>query len=486
MKSFIAILILTILCPGLKSQSVGIGTFTPSPTAILDITDSTRGLLIPRLDSTHRTNITSPALGLLVFDTTSRSFWYYTGVTWSKISSGGTPSLIADADTNTTVTVEKNPNENIIRFTLNGIESWVMKGKGLAPRNSNNSIFIGLDAGINNTGNYNSIVGDSAFVSGTTGSENNAIGFKALYSNTSGSENVAVGNGSLKSNVNGSLNTALGYLSLSSNTSGNLNTAAGLNSLKANTSGSSNSAVGVNSLASNTTGANNVAYGNECLKGNGIGSSNTSVGYNSMFLNTTGSFNTAVGFNAMVSNKTGTNNTIIGSLANTGDSLYTNSCAIGYNTVVDASNKVRVGNASVSSIGGQVSWTTFSDGRYKTDIRDDVKGIEFIDRLRPVTYLVDRKGIADYYHQEKMVKGLIPQRQWGFIAQEVEKTSNELGFNFSGVDHPSNSKALYGLRYADFVVPLVKAVQEQQTTIIELRKEMEEMKKEIMLLKKEK
>jgi hypothetical protein len=31
---------------------------------------------------------------------------------------------------------------------------------------------------------------------------------------------------------------------------------------------------------------------------------------------------------------------------------------------------------------------------------------------------------------------------------------------FSGVDKPQNKYSLYGLRYAEFVVPLVKAVQE--------------------------
>ena len=53
----------------------------------------------------------------------------------------------------------------------------------------------------------------------------------------------------------------------------------------------------------------------------------------------------------------------------------------------------------------------------------------------------------------------------GFIAQEVEKAAREAGYDFSGVDKPKNEKDLYGLRYADFVVPLVKAIQEQQQTI---------------------
>jgi len=55
--------------------------------------------------------------------------------------------------------------------------------------------------------------------------------------------------------------------------------------------------------------------------------------------------------------------------------------------------------------------------------------------------------------------------QTGFIAQDVEKAASDCGFEFSGVDAPKNENDYYGLRYAEFVVPLVKAVQEQQNTI---------------------
>ena len=55
--------------------------------------------------------------------------------------------------------------------------------------------------------------------------------------------------------------------------------------------------------------------------------------------------------------------------------------------------------------------------------------------------------------------------QTGFIAQEVELTAKKSGYDFSGVDAPKNDKDSYGLRYSEFVVPLVKAMQEQQTLI---------------------
>ena len=56
-----------------------------------------------------------------------------------------------------------------------------------------------------------------------------------------------------------------------------------------------------------------------------------------------------------------------------------------------ASNRVRIGNGSVTSIGGAVGWTNFSDERIKTNIKQDVPGLAFINLLKPVTYNFDLK-----------------------------------------------------------------------------------------------
>jgi nucleoside-triphosphatase THEP1 len=56
-------------------------------------------------------------------------------------------------------------------------------------------------------------------------------------------------------------------------------------------------------------------------------------------------------------------------------------------------------------------------------------------------------------------------RYTGFIAQEVEEAAKKAGFEFSGVDKSKNATDPYALRYAVFVVPLVKAVQAQQQII---------------------
>ena len=69
--------------------------------------------------------------------------------------------------------------------------------------------------------------------------------------------------------------------------------------------------------------------------------------------------------------------------------------------------------------------------------------------------------------------------QSGFIAQEVEQAAKELGYNFSGVDAPKNEDDYYGLRYAEFVVPLVKAVQELSKQNDDLKKQNDELLKRI-------
>jgi len=70
------------------AQSVGIGTNTPNTNAALDITSSTKGELIPRMDSVSRKNI--PATnGMTVYDTDTKCFWYHDGTRWVNMPPKG-------------------------------------------------------------------------------------------------------------------------------------------------------------------------------------------------------------------------------------------------------------------------------------------------------------------------------------------------------------------------------------------------------------
>jgi hypothetical protein len=185
----------------------------------------------------------------------------------------------------------------------------------------------------------------------------------------------------------------------------------------------------------------------------------------------------------------------VGYSANSIGTAYVNSTGLGYNADNTASNSVVVGNTSVTSIGGQVGWTTLSDARFKKNIRnDEVKGLEFITGLEPVTYNYDvraretwmEKNYGEKEEADWEGKYDIEQLRFsGFIAQDVEKLAKSIGYEFSGVDAPENSKDIYGLRYADFVVPIVKSVQELNALLLEKNNEIESLKKSNLELQKQ-
>jgi hypothetical protein len=81
------------------------------------------------------------------------------------------------------------------------------------------------------------------------------------------------------------------------------------------------------------------------------------------------------------------------------------------------------------------------------------------------TTLADPNASANGELYEEAVQRASSIRHNGFIAQEVEATADSIGYNFDGVHHPESNNDTYGLTYGDFVVPLVKAVQEQEGTI---------------------
>lgn len=57
----------------------------PAGSAMLDVTSITKGVLIPRLTATQKAAITSPAKGLIVYDSTIQKFSYWTGNKWENI-----------------------------------------------------------------------------------------------------------------------------------------------------------------------------------------------------------------------------------------------------------------------------------------------------------------------------------------------------------------------------------------------------------------
>ena len=319
----------------------------PDNSSMLDIKSTSRGLLIPRMTSAERIAIPSPVAGLLVYDMTIQSFYYFNGSVWSQLAVGNY-TMIHDGDGDTKVQVEKNPDEDIIRFDLGGIERMVLTGNRLEFHGPDSNYFVGTGSGqANTTGFSNAAFGFGALSSNTSGIGNTAIGKSALLSNTEGYGNTSGGHYALSANTLGILNTASGYYALTrntlgsrnisvgnatlfNNTSGSLNTAVGSAAMNLNATGSGNVAVGARALFYNTIAGDLVAVGDSALFYNGLGglpgksTENTALGAKSLFANTTGLGNTASGFYSSYSNTTGSFNTAHGSRA-----LYSNTSGFG-------------------------------------------------------------------------------------------------------------------------------------------------------------
>lgn len=336
-----------------------------------------------------------------------------------------------------------------------------------------NNTCVGHNAGAGvSTNNYsnNSFFGYYAGKGATTGGSNSFMGYYAGATNTTGFDDVAVGANALYLNTTGQYNVAIGKSSMYSNTVGYHNTANGLNSLYSNTTGDANVAIGNNSLYTTSTANNNTACGYDALRYT-TSSNSTGVGFEAL-KNTTGTGNTGLGKSAGVTNTTGTYNTFTGYGADANANNYTNSGSFGNGAIVTASNQIYMGNASVSGLYNATGVYTTSDGRFKSNVTENVKGLAFINELRPVTYKLETKIFDDFIiqnmpdsiktaHQAGMdFVGSTAIIHSGFIAQEVEAAALLVGFTSSIVSTPDNSADPYALNYAEIVVPLVKAVQE--------------------------
>jgi trimeric autotransporter adhesin len=367
----------------------------------------------------------------------------------------------------------------------------------------------------NTTGNFNSAFGQSALQNTTTGNSNTGIGHASLAANTSGNYNSALGQSALGANTTGTGNTAFGYGSLYTNTTASYNVALGYGSLYGNTTGGSNIGVGFGALYSNKIGDYNCAEGYAALYNNTTGIANMGYGYAALYNNTTGSHNIGMGYNALQASNT-SYNTVVGnygfSIANTGVGnsglgyYVGNALSYGdYNTFIgyqsygtasginqtsvgylannaNGNNTVQLGNTTNVGVYAYGGFFTLSDATYKKNISQNVPGLSFINKLSPVTYNYDITklnkdvyGKTDISAIKDATSGKEKITYSGFLAQQVEKTADSIGYNFSGISKPKTENGHYSIDYAAFVPSLVKAIQEQQVQIEELKLTVKEL-----------
>jgi hypothetical protein len=405
-------------------------------------------------------------------------------------------SLSGNAGTNPSSHFLGTTDEQPLSFRVNNLEKMRLEANGsLGFPGSDHNLFLGSGTGANDDGtnNKNVFVGDSTGYNNTTGDDNTGVGYRSLYHNTSGYYNTAVGNHSLSSNITGDYNTVVGAAAMIRNQIGNSNTATGYRALHGNTTGSGNTAIGNMTLSYNTDANFNTAIGYYALHASN-GYENTAVGNYAMFYNTIGNRNTALGKYALRSNKTGYYNTAVGFSSGPEVDDLINTTALGYNAEPTADHMVVIGNTVVTQIGGAVGWSNLSDGRFKTGVQENVPGLDLILQLRPVTFHWDLQALDSFKGKNnedyKEIPGYKKAREekgkkvyTGFIAQEVEKAAKNCNYDFSAILRPQNEQSTYNLNYAEFVVPLVQAIQEQQKLIEKQQQQIETLRKKVELLK---
>ena len=317
----------------------------------------------------------------------------------------------------------------------------------------------------------NTAEGTDALFSLTTGTDNTAIGFDALYSNTTGDSNTANGSGALMSDTTGNRNTAVGFAALESDTTGERNTATGRAALVNNIAGNNNTADGHDALFSNASGIRNTATGSFALFSNTTGNSNTASGYDALLNNTTGVGNIALGNFAGANLTTGDNNIDIGNQGVAGEARTIRIGVVGTQTATFVAGimgkTVPMSTPVFVNANGQLG-TTPSSARFKDEIKPMDKASEAILALKPVTF-----------HYKKEID---PKRttQFGLVAEEVEKVNPALiTRDADGKPYTVRYEAVNAMLLNEFlkehrtVENQTHKIQEQETTIAELKKQVQ-------------
>ena len=209
---------------------------------------------------------------------------------------------------------------------------------------------------------------------------------------------------------------------------------------------------------------------------------------------TRGVLNTLVGDDAGDSITTGDSNTHIGASAGAEISSGSGNICIGKDSGTTGSptggltgenNIICLGDENITAAHIQVSFTVASDKRDKTDVEPIKMGLDFVNKLEPVTYKWDKRSL--YVEKGEDFVDIEPdgthKEDWldvGFLAQDVEKLESEYGYNIADKTNLTTTLTgdgnQYGLTYEKFVPMLVKSIQELSAEVEELKKDSHEPK----------
>ena len=299
--------------------------------------------------------------------------------------------------------------------------------------------FVGTGSGQNiQTGSYNTAFGDNSLYGGGGGAmnvcRNTAIGFRAMQQVFNNSyKNVAIGAYAMQNIQSATGNVAIGKNAAKFISNGNFNTFIGYAAGRQISNGNGNIGIGLGSMRPIGNGNCNIGLGEASFNGLSVGSDNIAIGYYSGRLVTTANYTISVGYCASTSNYNG--HTIAGN------------CFV------------------TTHITQGASWAIASDSRDKTDINmlENNLGLNFIRNLRPVKFNLDiREAYVSKCGFEFGTKdGTLKRKEesYGFIAQEIEDTLNDLNIQFDALKY-NEDKSKYKLTYDDLMAPIIKSLQQ--------------------------
>lgn len=399
-----------------------LGGASPEASAILELKSSERGFLMPRMNEASRDAISSPASGLLVYNTDSTAFNYFDGSVWQAIGGAATAYQF----------YQENPVAPTAPAALG--DNAVAIGGG--PQAVGNYSFA---LGYQNTGGDISALGSNSMAFGVTGTAN-SVGYGSLaivvgddnagaaFANGDGS--VAIGQSTIASGNN---SFALGSGSLSSGSASfalNGGEASGSHSFAingGNASGRESIAIGTTnaySFGEITIGTGNTAYVPQSTNGEDADDRLFVVGDTSTL-------------DALTILKNGKIGVAIDNFEAVASSAGS-PCDSSLFQIGDGSSSAAIGCVNMAD----GSWASASDIRLKKNITDISYGLDTVLALAPKEYDFKRNG----------------EHALGFIAQDVKDIVPEA---VTGTDY-------LGISYTTFVPILTKAIQELDLKFVDV------------------
>jgi hypothetical protein len=495
------------------AQSVAINddASLPHSSAILDVKvagAAKKGVLLPRMTGAQRAAIGSPAKGLLVYDSTSNSFWFHNGTAWTELSKGinawtvnGTNVYNLAANIGIGVSTPRAKlnvvqNQNVLfGSSMSGI------GKKLFWNGTKGAFRAGNIAGEypNETAPFpwdDSRVGESSFATGRD-TEASGLGSAAFGNSTNATENWSMAGGTW-SGAHGWNSFAYGF---ASEAGGDESFAGGYRAVASGeASASFNSETFSLGGGSFTAGSDNTSYG-ETSATFGLGNYNTALAgfvigqYNDSITSITngsaataplliiGNGNFSARRNAFVVLRNGSTgiNKNPGSVAVNDGLLQLKQSGARHLLTLEAATTVNKWSFSMtpnlvfyynnvlrgtfnSATGAYVA---SSDSRLKKDINELSPVLSDLMQLKTYTYHFLDNDSDDPY-------------TYGLMAQELKEIYPDL---VSKIE-PENESSLLGISYSNLGVLAIKAIQEQQQIIESQHKRIDELEARLNALEK--